>query len=658
MTHIKHILVLTFSFITVFNVLAQEAQRMVWGQIPENDLKMTVYAPDPDASAVVLGKIADLSVENVGLHTKAVFRMHRRVKLFKKDAFESEGRIELPYIKKENFHLIESLKAQVIQPDGSVIKVSEKDFKDEVYTKGFYIRRVFIPNLKEGAIMEYEYELHSKTIQFLHSFYFQEDIPVRQATLFLTLPDFLQYDYLLQDSTKKVKIDSLRSVVKKFSLSQMRVKHDNWVFAASNLDAMTAEPFITTTEDYITKINFKLTRVSVDLDMGGTDILISRNPFSAYDHASFISEAWTEFKKTIYTTLSRPKDLDQLLASIEVIQQYLLKNIAWNGSYSSNRYQSVSDILKTKKANSAELNLLMIACLQGLGVDVVPVMVSTRDHGKVNRAYPELVHQYNHLLCLVKFDNLSITLDVSTRFCPATVPRINVLNNWGYVIAFPRPYWANINPSAQNGITVLSNVSLQTDGSFKGTYTEQTTGYNAIQAREALDKKEKTLPIKKELMESFPELVVDSIVNLKLDSISEPFKQIVHARLPNALTESNDIVYLKPLLRTDFDDNPFKQPKRLLPVDMPFPFKCQYIFNLTLPSGYTIEEMPKSVVDTLGKNAAVFSHNYSFKDNLLQLIVKIQINKLYYPPKEYPDLKRFFDAIAAKRSELVVLKKK
>lgn len=74
-----------------------------YGEIPEEDLKMTVYAPDSSADAVVLAAKGRLSVE----YNFDGFKLHRhvlrRVKLLKKSSFNSEGNISIPYRTDGNF---------------------------------------------------------------------------------------------------------------------------------------------------------------------------------------------------------------------------------------------------------------------------------------------------------------------------------------------------------------------------------------------------------------------------------------------------------------------------------------------------------------------------------------------------------------------------
>lgn len=94
-----------------------------WGDIPEADLKMTVYEQDPEADAVVLVDYGSVEFEiNDKMQVNTFF--HRRIKILKKSGFE-QGDISIGFAKKNNEKIV-GIKAQVILPNGEKISVSKK----------------------------------------------------------------------------------------------------------------------------------------------------------------------------------------------------------------------------------------------------------------------------------------------------------------------------------------------------------------------------------------------------------------------------------------------------------------------------------------------------------------------------------------------------
>jgi hypothetical protein len=119
------------------------------------------------------------------------------------------------------------------------------------------------------------------------------------------------------------------------------------------------------------------------------------------------------------------------------------------------------------------------------------------------------------------------------------------------------------------------------------------------------------------------------------------------------------MIYLKPLVLTDFDENPFKASERNFPVDMNYISKEQTILNLSLPKNYEVISLPKNEVMTLmetgGRAQYIISNENSEK---IQVNFTVSIPKMNYTASEYPFLRNFHSNIVSKVEEQVVLKKK
>jgi hypothetical protein len=103
--------------------------------------------------------------------------------------------------------------------------------------------------------------------------------------------------------------------------------------------------------------------------------------------------------------------------------------------------------------------------------------------------------------------------------------------------------------------------------------------------------------------------------------------------------------------------NPFSSPSREYPVDFGAPFSETYRFNLTIPEGYQVEELPKGANIVLGDKNGKFSYAIGQMDNRIIVNMRFSIDKPMFMPAEYTNLKDFFDMVVAKESEQIVLKK-
>ena len=199
---------------------------------------------------------------------------------------------------------------------------------------------------------------------------------------------------------------------------------------------------------------------------------------------------------------------------------------------------------------------------------------------------------------------------------------------------------------------------LSADGNLSGTFAEGHTGYSAVNERTNLKDDDKNEKIIKAWAHTFPDIQLDSIQIINKDSVHLPFKRTMAFNLPNAAIVADDLLYIKPTLKTDFDESPFKQTKRNYPVDMPHPIKDNFVLNLTLPADFTVEELPKAAKITLPNDGGTYIYSCSLNNNQVQFNVRIHIKQLHYPQEEYKNIKDFFDLIASKQAEQIVLKRK
>jgi hypothetical protein len=104
--------------------------------------------------------------------------------------------------------------------------------------------------------------------------------------------------------------------------------------------------------------------------------------------------------------------------------------------------------------------------------------------------------------------------------------------------------------------------------------------------------------------------------------------------------------------------SPFKSLTRSFPVEFETPFKAQYILDLVLPAGYTLEELPQPARVNLPENAGKLMFNCSKNANGgVQVILKMNIAKTRFSPEEYGALRQFFEIVVEKTQFQLVLKK-
>jgi hypothetical protein len=610
-----------------------------YGKIPQEDLTMTVYSPDSSADAVVLAAKGRLSVE----YNFSGFKLHRhvlrRVKLLKKSAFDREGNIKIRYYGYED---IWKLSAAVIQPDGTRQELTKKDFFEEKTTSELTTKIIAFPNLTEGAIIEYEFEMITKErLSTLYDWYFQEDIPVRHSELSLSFPRLLTYVYLFKGQ------------------ENLKVDEGTGKLYADSLPALRAEGYVTTMNDYLTQVTFQLSLITQNSgeteeylstwEIVARNLLMHKNFGDQYTTRSNYMDVW----RAVKPLLAEAKTDDE---KIKIIYEFLSKNMNMerHGILSEG---SLNSAFKKKKGSSGELTMMLLACLSEAGIKALPMLISTRDNGKPITKYP-IVDQFNHLTCYIERGEKSLILDVGNVYRPVGTPRIQTLNGQGWLMDGEKSRWVPILAPLSTEAS-LATFKLNEEGTLTGSIVSSFQGHAAVDERTDEAKHDGSHETtKKKLIKDFPDIKIGDITITNLDNTVEPFKRTINCVIPNAATTAGNLIYIKPTLKTGFDENPFKQANRAYPVEFAHPFRNNFSLNLTIPDGYVVEELPKSIRMKLPNNGGTFQYASSVNGNVVQLVMKIQVDQLRFEPEDYSLVKAFFSQIATKSAEQIVLKKK
>jgi hypothetical protein len=151
----------------------------------------------------------------------------------------------------------------------------------------------------------------------------------------------------------------------------------------------------------------------------------------------------------------------------------------------------------------------------------------------------------------------------------------------------------------------------------------------------------------------------ETVTDLEMDSVRLPDEPLViNYSYHVAIDSSADIFYFTPILVDRIAENPFKEAQRIYPVEMPFSRDLNYILTMDIPSGYMVEELPKSGKILLNNNGGFFEYILTKDGEQIHFRTRIRLAKANFQPQEYEALREFFANIVKKESEQIVFKKK
>jgi hypothetical protein len=656
--------ILTFQFIFLSGQLFSQKPDMKYGKVPAEDLAMTVYPLDTSAAAVVLWDFGETSFDigNSG-HWEVYFKRHKRIKILKRSGF-GQGDIAIPFYSSDNFENIRDKKAQVVSPSGEVVEIPKNEFFVEKVDERFSRLRFSCPNLQVGSVIEYIYELVSKGIFSLPEWYFQEEIPVRWSELRLQIPEYFHYVFLSQGGAYDISEhtftnDAIHLPADNYQLARdASVKVNINRFVRKDMPALKEESFITTMDDYYARMRMQLSRIQYPGAVGEeimttwpklAEELMERKDFGAQiSKKGNFKKAWEAVSPRLAGGISQTE-------KAHAIYQFVNENINSEGLGGVMARGSLDDCFEKKSGRQNEMNLLMIALLREAGIESYPLLVSTRGHGRTFELYP-FIEQFNHLLAFAVVDGNELLLDAGEPFRPMGYPDVASLNGSGWLVDKEKSEWVKV-PPVQSSETFFLNMALDETGGLSGTVIQSSDGYSAAYEREQLHNQPDGSHFKAFILESYPDALVDSLLFEKQADLDKALRATAKCSLPNMAMVNGDFIYLAPALFSSFKENPLKLENRIYPVDYPYPYKERIVFNLSLPEGYIVEEMPEPMNIVLPNDGGSFKFQMSDQGANLQMVSTVQINQLHYEPTEYASLRNFFSLLSAKMGEQLVLKK-
>lgn len=641
-----------------------------FGKINPEDFATKVYTIDSNASAVV---IADIGSSEIIGNSKGwfslVYKHHRRVHILNKNGY-NEANVEIPlYTMGDDEEELKNVRAASYNlENGEIITVKlEKEnlFKDKK-NKNLIIKKFTFPNVKAGTIIEYEYTIVSDFLFNLQPWNFQGSAPVLWSEYKLALPEFLSYIFLTQgyhpyfinehnsDNKERYTVREARGALASEMVSfDADVTNYRWVM--KEVPALKEESFTSTLKNHISKIQFQLSdyrfpltprKIMTTWPALANDLLRSEDFGSTLDK----NNGW--LKDTINYIIS---DVKNSLEKANRVYAYIRDNFICIDHNTIYLNQSLKSVFNNRRGNVAEINLLLSAMLRYINLEADPVLLSTSTHGYTYPLYP-ILNQFNYVICKLNIEGKEYYLDASQPFigfgklnsqCYNGCAR--VINQTANALELPADSLLERKVSA-----VMLNINEK--GELIGTMQQLSGYYESYNIRKKIKEQGKA-DFFKEIRKVYGQEAILS--NTRIDSLNNlenPVDVVYDFTLPQT---KSDIIYINPMFGEGYKANPFASAERFYPIEMPYTTDETYTFNMTVPDGYMVDELPKSLVVKLNEQGdGKFEYRIELADGIISMRSRIILKRTYYSPDEYDMLREFYSMIVKKHNEQIVLKKK
>ncbi|HZV71348.1 MAG TPA: DUF3857 domain-containing protein [Saprospiraceae bacterium] len=645
----KFALAVLICFMTIIFSFSQNT-KVKFGVVTPEDLAMKVYTPDTEAVAVILAKTGYIEYDPLAGAYPLTEEKHYIIKILKEAGINKYGNVEINYYSYNKRTDVSGIKAMVHLPDGTEIKISNDQVFDEKKSEFWSSKKFAFPKLITGAVIEYQYTIHSYDRFHPVDWFFQAEIPIVYAELETKIPETYDYVVLTQGTLVDKKEDGAKpgpAGIKKQGIK---------VYINEDVPALKKESYITTMEDYYTRIRYQLQSVQY--------------PGS---HREQILDTWDKLAQGLYEIPEwggqfknkRPGELVLKAANItpgtdtsqmetaQKLYDYINQNFQWNGKYNISTQKDIVAILKAMSGSSGDLNKLMCAALQQSGIVAKPVLISTRDHGKPLELYP-FTDQFNHMAVLATIDEKDYWLDMGDKNLPLGALRKNALNTRGWIADEKNPSWTDIVPVNSKSVFVIKG-SLDENGNLNGAIETRFTGYHAMDKRNMLDEKKE---FGDHLMVSGSSPIkVSGLEIIHANDVSQPLQIKANVVDQSIGTATPDKIYLNPIFPEGLDEIPFRLEKRTYPIEMNYPSEVSMMLNVALPEGYTIESLPSPIRFANSTGGIHVIYDAALVADKLNITIKYVVKQTYFEPEEYTTLKSIFNKRKEKFNEQIVLTK-
>lgn len=597
----------------------------------------------PEAGALILScdESIEITPENIQVAT-----LHYMIKILNERGKEDFSETQIEYDSTDE--KVELIYARTIKPDGTVTDVGSRHIRDVSKYLNFPLYsnvRVYIisfPEITEGAVIEYKIKIYDNQLvnkkDFVLSYPLQAQEPIINANFTIDLP---------KDRTLQIK-----------------TYNEKYNYFAANLNPQIQER----NGKLIYLWQFKnLPQIIPESNMPQEEEINPTIMVSTFNSWQEIYQWWwglakdkIKIDKAIKAKVKELiKKKDSPEAKIRTIYNFLTRQIRYVAvEYGQAGYEphSATDIFKNKYGDCKDQAILLVTMLKEAGLVAWPVLIPTKDSYNLDLEFPSLF--FDHCIVAIPFKERVVFLDPTAETCSFDdlppddqMRRVLIFQEDKYEIKETPLYPAQHNLIKQElKLKINSDETMvaQRDIFSFGMY-DQGQRYWLLYTPPKLI--EEALKEKIQDVSIGANLIKYEIKNL--EDLNMPVILNYSFYGPEYFTVAGNLRIMPQL--SSVDVSVVAKNKRQYPIDFGILDMQQVILEIEIPDNFVIRYIPPVVnEDSPWFN---FRAEYSVKAKRLIFKQKQELKKNTVKEEEYPQFKTFFENLAKKIKQRVVLEK-
>jgi hypothetical protein len=336
-----------------------------------------------------------------------------------------------------------------------------------------------------------------------------------------------------------------------------------------------------------------------------------------------------------------------------------------------------SDIFMHRYGDCKDKATLMSSMLREVGIDSYYVVINS-ERGAVTSKTPANVGGFNHAIVAIKLpDGASDPSLIATMQHPKLGKLLffdptNHLMPFGQIGGYLQANYGLLvtpeggelielpeEPAAMNGVERTASLHLDASGRLQGDVKELRLGDRASAARWTLhavtNDRDRIKPIEKTLAGSLATFHITKATIVNLNLTNQPFGFDYSFDADNYAQNAGDLLLVRvraigvkssALLET-------KDP-RMFPIEFDGPSRDTDTFEITVPPGYTVDDLPPAV--DANYSFATYHAKSEVTGNVIRYSRTFEVKELSVPVSKADELKQLYRIIATDERNTAVLK--
>jgi hypothetical protein len=562
---------------------------------------------------------------------------------------------------------ITSLHGWCIPAQGKDYELKDKDaidvaapFEGGELVSDVRLRLLRIPAPDPGNIVGYEYEVEEKPFWLQDTWYFQETDPVRESHFSLQLPPGWEYkaSWFSHPEVKPSESGNL----------------SQWV--VSNIKGIRLE------SDMPPLIGVAGQMIVSFLPPGGSS---RRNEFANWEgmgnwYQSLVSGQMNDSEaikqKVSALTAGKTTQLQKMQAIANFVQRDI-RYVAIQLGIGGWQPHAAPDVFAHRYGDCKDKATLMRTMLREIGVESYHVVINTQ-RGSVTRESP--AHNgFNHVIVAIKLpDDLKDPSLIAVMQHPKLGrilffdPTYDELMPFGQIGGYLQANYGLLvtpeggelvqlpqQPSAMNSIQRAGKLTLDDKGVLRGEVKEVRLGDRASEERRRLrnvtKNEDRIKPIESILAGSLSSFQIVRASLINVDRTDLPFGFNYSFESDHYAKNAGNLLLVRPrvLGSKSWGVLETKEPRKF-PIEFDGPSRDTDNFEIALPSGYEVDELPPPM--DVDFSFGSYHSKTEASGQSLHYTRAVEIKELSVPVSQMDDLKKFYRMIAADERNTAVLK--